>query len=449
MLVEDDNNLREIYGARLQAEGHEIVAAKDGEEALALAVKEKPELIISDVMMPRISGFDMLDILRNAPETKNTKVIMMTALSQAEDKARADKLGADRYLVKSQVTLEDVAKVVRDVLEGNDGGVETKLEDIPSGPQSQGDQGTASSTNASIPVVPATEDPIAQTPADDSSSLPAEEPSATPSSSLSGAVQPASDTSKPAPADSTEPSQSLEPALPSADPTLPQLDEEAPEDTSDAPQITPLKTPELAAAEELLNTSPETAPSAAPEETPSAPQVVLPTPPDEVVPEPTAVEPESIAPEPEPIAASPIGPSLEEALADEETSSSKNEQSTIASSAPTIINGLEQPGIIAPAPQESQPAEPESASPVAEQNKSEVHAQPPTPLQVENALHGKTLTPLNDPTKKIDIDALLKAEEAKAGVINPTAGTNITPIAPGTPLSETPKATAEHDEIAL
>lgn len=122
MLVEDDNNLREIYEARLLAEGYEIVSAKDGEEALAMAVKEKPDLIISDVMMPKISGFDMLDILRSTPETKNTKVIMMTALSQAEDKARADKLGADRYLVKSQVTLEDVAKVARDVLAGDETG---------------------------------------------------------------------------------------------------------------------------------------------------------------------------------------------------------------------------------------------------------------------------------------------------------------------------------------
>lgn len=118
MLVEDDNNLREIYEARLLAEGYEIVAAKDGEEALATAVKEKPDLIISDVMMPKISGFDMLDILRSTPETKNTKVIMMTALSQAEDKARADKLGADKYLVKSQVTLEDVARVAKEVMSG-------------------------------------------------------------------------------------------------------------------------------------------------------------------------------------------------------------------------------------------------------------------------------------------------------------------------------------------
>jgi CheY-like chemotaxis protein len=116
MLVEDDNNLRAIYGDRLLAEGYEIVAARDGEEALAMAVKEKPNLIISDVMMPKISGFDMLDILRTTPETKDVKVIMMTALSQAEDKLRADKLGADKYLVKSQVTLEDVARVVHEVL---------------------------------------------------------------------------------------------------------------------------------------------------------------------------------------------------------------------------------------------------------------------------------------------------------------------------------------------
>jgi len=116
MLVEDDTNLSEIYQARLQAEGFEIVSAKDGEEALALAVNERPDLIICDVMMPRISGFDMLDILRGTAGIQDTKVIMMTALSQAEDKERAEKLGANRYLVKSQVTLEDVVKTVHEVL---------------------------------------------------------------------------------------------------------------------------------------------------------------------------------------------------------------------------------------------------------------------------------------------------------------------------------------------
>lgn len=108
LLVEDDNNLREIYEARLMAEGYTIVSAPDGEAALAVASKEKPDLVISDVMMPNISGFDMLDIMRNTPETANIKVIMLTALSQAEDEARAQALGADRYLVKSQVTLEDI-----------------------------------------------------------------------------------------------------------------------------------------------------------------------------------------------------------------------------------------------------------------------------------------------------------------------------------------------------
>src|SRR5579884_2671887 len=113
MLVEDDNNLREIYEARLQAEGYDIVSARDGEEALVVAKNERPDLVISDVMMPKISGFEMLDILRNTPGLEAVKVIMLTALGQAEDQSRADKLGADRYLVKSQVTLEDIVNVSR------------------------------------------------------------------------------------------------------------------------------------------------------------------------------------------------------------------------------------------------------------------------------------------------------------------------------------------------
>src|SRR5260370_3958647 len=116
MLVEDDTNLSEIYQARLMAEGYVIVSAHDGEEALAMAAKEKPDLIIADVMMPKISGFEMLDILRNTAGLKDTKVIMLTALGQAEDKTRAQSLGADRYLVKSQVTLEDIVKNAQDLL---------------------------------------------------------------------------------------------------------------------------------------------------------------------------------------------------------------------------------------------------------------------------------------------------------------------------------------------
>ena len=119
LLVEDDQSLREIYGIRLTAEGYEIVPAGDGEEALAMAVKEKPDLIISDVMMPKISGFDMLDILRSTPETKDIKVIMMTALSSEDQRERGESLGADRFLVKSQVGIEDVVNAVHEVLGDN------------------------------------------------------------------------------------------------------------------------------------------------------------------------------------------------------------------------------------------------------------------------------------------------------------------------------------------
>lgn len=116
LLVEDDKNLREIYGVRLLAEGYDIVSAGDGEEALAMAIKERPALILSDVMMPKISGFDMLDILRSTTETKDIKVIMMTALSSEDQRQRGEQLGADRYLVKSQVGIEDVVRTVHEVL---------------------------------------------------------------------------------------------------------------------------------------------------------------------------------------------------------------------------------------------------------------------------------------------------------------------------------------------
>jgi DNA-binding response OmpR family regulator len=122
LLVEDDNNLREIFDMRLQAEGYKTVTAGDGEEALVIAVKEKPDLVIADVMMPKLSGFEMVENMRAAPELANVKVIMMTALGQAEDRARGEKLGVVKYLVKSQVTLEDFVRVVREVMPPDESG---------------------------------------------------------------------------------------------------------------------------------------------------------------------------------------------------------------------------------------------------------------------------------------------------------------------------------------
>lgn len=113
LLVEDDDSLASVYLTRLQAEGFDVRRVADGEEALANARTYKPDLVVLDVMMPKVSGFDVLDILRNTPETANLKVIMLTALSQESDQQRAKSLGADDYLVKSQVVISDVVDRIR------------------------------------------------------------------------------------------------------------------------------------------------------------------------------------------------------------------------------------------------------------------------------------------------------------------------------------------------
>lgn len=116
LLVEDDEVLASVYSARLEMEDFEVMEVHDGEQALTAALKYRPDLMILDAMMPKISGFDVLDILRNTPETMNLQIIMLTALSQESDRERAEKLGVDEYLVKSQVMISDVIEKVREHL---------------------------------------------------------------------------------------------------------------------------------------------------------------------------------------------------------------------------------------------------------------------------------------------------------------------------------------------
>ena len=113
LLVEDDDALASVYVVRLQAEGFDTKRVANGEDALAAAVSYRPDLVLLDVMMPKVSGFDVLDILRNTPETANLKIIMLTALSQDSDKQRAQALGVDDYLVKSQVVITDVIERIK------------------------------------------------------------------------------------------------------------------------------------------------------------------------------------------------------------------------------------------------------------------------------------------------------------------------------------------------
>lgn len=113
LLVEDDASLAEVYQTRLTIEGFDVRHVNNGENALSAAVSFRPDLIVLDAMMPKINGFDVLDILRQTPETNNMRVIMLTALSQAKDKERAEKLGVDDYLVKSQVVITDVVARIK------------------------------------------------------------------------------------------------------------------------------------------------------------------------------------------------------------------------------------------------------------------------------------------------------------------------------------------------
>ncbi len=113
LLVEDDDGLASVYKMRLESEGFNVNRVPNGENALSEAIEFKPDLVLLDVMMPKISGFEVLDILRNTAETKGIKVIMLTALSQDKDKAKAKELGADDFLVKSQVVIADVIERVK------------------------------------------------------------------------------------------------------------------------------------------------------------------------------------------------------------------------------------------------------------------------------------------------------------------------------------------------
>ena len=113
LLVEDDQALAGVYKSRLELEGFSVSHVANGEDALSKIVDLKPDLVVLDAMMPKINGFDVLDIIRQTPETMNTRVVMLTALSQPKDKERAEELGADDYLVKSQVVIGDVVARIK------------------------------------------------------------------------------------------------------------------------------------------------------------------------------------------------------------------------------------------------------------------------------------------------------------------------------------------------
>jgi two-component system phosphate regulon response regulator PhoB len=116
LVVDDDTNLTKLYEAALSARGYRVIIASDGETALTLAEKEKPNLIMLDIMMPVLHGLHVLDILKATPSTKDSKIIMLTALGDGATKEKALECGAFDYIVKSETNMAEVLERVSKAL---------------------------------------------------------------------------------------------------------------------------------------------------------------------------------------------------------------------------------------------------------------------------------------------------------------------------------------------
>ena len=123
LLAEDDAAIAEMYKLKFEDEGFSVVHAPDGEDALVKAKKEKPDLILLDVVMPKKEGTEVIVDLKADPATKNIPVIFLTNLGgRIEDTQAAQGLGAEDLIVKSTVTPKDVIAKVREVLERREKG---------------------------------------------------------------------------------------------------------------------------------------------------------------------------------------------------------------------------------------------------------------------------------------------------------------------------------------
>ncbi len=116
LLVEDEEALQKTFTDILKQEGYDIANAMDGEKGLALAKSEKPDLILLDLILPKMHGFEVLQKLKADPATKDISVIVLTNLEGTGDVEKALELGATTYLVKANYSLEDVLHKIKNAL---------------------------------------------------------------------------------------------------------------------------------------------------------------------------------------------------------------------------------------------------------------------------------------------------------------------------------------------
>jgi len=116
LLVEDDTMISSMYKTKFESDGFEVFVAENGAIGLDLAKKEKPDIIMLDVILPQLDGFSVLEQIKQDDSTKNIPVIMLTNLGTEEDKAKGEKMGAMDYLVKASLTPGQVSEKIKQAL---------------------------------------------------------------------------------------------------------------------------------------------------------------------------------------------------------------------------------------------------------------------------------------------------------------------------------------------
>lgn len=118
LIVEDDEFLLQMYSTKLDLEGFKVLEAMNGLQGLKVAQKELPDLILLDLNLPEMSGFEVLANLKRDDNTKGIKVLILTNFSQKEDIDRCLELGADDYLIKAHFVPSEVIAKIKVILEG-------------------------------------------------------------------------------------------------------------------------------------------------------------------------------------------------------------------------------------------------------------------------------------------------------------------------------------------
>lgn len=112
LLIEDNPLLIDMYKSAFEENGIKVYVARDGAEGVVLAKKHKPEVIVLDLLMHGMDGFDVLSALKNDTDFQTTKKVILTAVTADASKKKAEKFGADAYLIKSEVDLETIVRRV-------------------------------------------------------------------------------------------------------------------------------------------------------------------------------------------------------------------------------------------------------------------------------------------------------------------------------------------------